>query len=176
MERRVPLLPLPRALFPVTYQLARYPRRALAALLDLLLLGSLLVEGWLLVASAAGLEVSLQEATGTTLQWEAAIGGEILLIGVLGLAWAWLAARLGGATPGKAALGLRVVGEDGAPAAMREAFVREILVKVVLQGGLSALTLGVAAVVNHALPLWDREHRTGHDRLLRTRVVDVRRP
>lgn len=158
----------------MTYQLSRYPRRACAALLDLLVLGSLLVEGWLLIASISGLTVSTNEITGSTLAWEAAIGGGVLLVGVLGAGWGWLAVRMQGATPGKAALGLRVVGEDGGGLTVRDAFLREIVVKLVLLGGLSVGSFGLVWAVNGLLPLWDREHRAGHDRLMRTRVVHAR--
>ncbi|HEX6021611.1 MAG TPA: RDD family protein [Solirubrobacter sp.] len=83
-----------------------------------------------------------------------------------------LMARTNGATPGKAALGIRVARIDGEPMTFKRAFVREALLKWGLfycLGGI--LTFGILPLADVLWPLWDEEHRALHDLPVRTRVI-----
>ncbi len=101
------------------------------------------------------------------------------------LAWAVLAAQLlsppliaaaflvrwQGQTPGKRALGLRVVGEDGAPLTFGRAVQRELVAKTFLVGVVTVLTFGIGFLANYLWPLRDPQNRAGHDFFAKTRVV-----
>jgi uncharacterized RDD family membrane protein YckC len=96
--------------------------RALAALVDLLLIFLLWVTG-LLVYSVSGDLLTQVKA----LSW----AGQLLLVaGVLAAGWSWDVAwevLWRGQTPGKRALGLRVVASDGSPVGPAESVVRNAL-------------------------------------------------
>jgi uncharacterized RDD family membrane protein YckC len=79
--------------------------------------------------------------------------------------------KTNGATIGKKATGIRVVRTDGAPMSFGFAMIREVLVKALFIGMISNLTLGLAGLLNYLWPLWDSEHRAGHDMICKTRVV-----
>lgn len=109
-------------------------------------------------------------------------GGEGFSIGALiltTLAWVvlwfiyapYLMWKTNGATIGKKACGIRVVRTDGAPMTFGFAMIREVLVKALAVNIVSNLTLGLAGLLNYLWPLWDSEHRAGHDMVCKTRVV-----
>lgn len=75
--------------------------------------------------------------------------------------------RWNGQSPGKRALGLRVVRETGEPMTFAVAVRREVLAKTIL----IVLTFGLAFIPNYLWPLWDDQNRAGHDFLAKTRVV-----
>jgi uncharacterized RDD family membrane protein YckC len=81
--------------------------------------------------------------------------------------------RMQGQTPGKRSVGIRVVRADGQPLDAQTAFRRELGVKTILLGLIALLTLLIGWLLNYLWPLWDREHRAGHDALVGTRVVQV---
>jgi uncharacterized RDD family membrane protein YckC len=72
-----------------------------------------------------------------------------------------------GQTPGKTALGIRVVRVDGRPVDLRTLLVREVVAKTVL----GAATLGIFSAVDLAVALASRDRRSLHDRIARTIVV-----
>lgn len=78
-----------------------------------------------------------------------------------------------GATPGKRALGIRVVRADGGDIGLGTAFVREPLVKGLLVNVIAS-SFAFAGLLSYLWPLWDRECRAGHDFIARTRVVKGR--
>ena len=86
--------------------------RALAWLLDLLWRMALLVALAIALGRLQGLGVGLWLLCFFALEW---------------LVPAWFEARLGGATPGKKALGLKVVRDDGAPVTLAAALTRNLL-------------------------------------------------
>jgi uncharacterized RDD family membrane protein YckC len=141
--------------------LAGVGARALAALLDLLLV--LLCWVTLLI---------LYSVEGDLLREVQALGwlGQLLLVaGVLAAGWGWdvaweLAWR--GQTPGKRALGLRVVGDDGAPVTPLASLLRNALRVVELPLGYAPAVLLVA--------LSPRRQRLG-DLVAGTLVVQERR-
>jgi uncharacterized RDD family membrane protein YckC len=69
---------------------------------------------------------------------------------------------LKGQTPGKMALGIRVVGPDGGPPGAVRAFVREVVGKF-----LSSLIL----CLGYLWMLWDEKRQCWHDKLASTVVV-----
>jgi uncharacterized RDD family membrane protein YckC len=90
-----------------------------------------------------------------------------------GVALAIALIRMDGQTPGKRAMGIRVVRADGKPLDAFTAFRRELLAKTILVTFVAAATFLLAWVANYLWPLWDREHRAGHDFLAGTRVVQA---
>jgi uncharacterized RDD family membrane protein YckC len=68
-----------------------------------------------------------------------------------------------GATPGKMALGIRVVSLDGEPLSKRQSLVR----------GLGYIPSGLVLGLGYLAMLWDAEKRCWHDRMANTRVVRV---
>ncbi|MEH3054579.1 MAG: RDD family protein [Patulibacter minatonensis] len=94
---------------------------------------------------------------------------------VPGIALAITLVRMQGQTPGKRALGLRVVRADGKPIDTVTAFRRELLAKTIIVPVVAVVTFLLAWVANYLWPVWDREHRAGHDFIAGTRVVQTPR-
>ena len=84
-----------------------------------------------------------------------------LLVALIVLGYNWLPVAAGGRTPGKQALGLVIVKQDGRVLSARDAAIR--LGGVVL----STLPLGLGFLSI----LWDRDSRAWHDRIADTDVV-----
>jgi uncharacterized RDD family membrane protein YckC len=80
-------------------------------------------------------------------------------------------ARTNGRTLGRVATGIRVIRADGSPVTFGFAMVREVLVKSLLLGLLSSLTLGLAHLLDVLWPLWDEENRALHDFVVNTRTI-----
>lgn len=117
---------------------AALPSRLLAALLDLLAQGVLLVG---LVAALAGTGAGGSAAAGE------ALGVLVIVVVLIGYPVAFETA-LRGRTPGKAALGLRAVRDDGGPIAFRQALVRGLVGAFVERPG---VTLYLGAIVTSLL-------------------------
>ena len=95
---------------------------------------------------------------------------------VTGAYFCLLTARGGprnGQTLGKQAVGIRVVRMDGAPVGIGFAFVREVLVKTLLFAYAAGFIIYIPTIVNYLWPLWDPESRALHDKIARSRVVQV---
>lgn len=163
------------------FVLATWSSRAFAYLIDGLIFGFV---AWLVllpVGVALGLTVGesaayfaraipLPESIADPTPFYVALGVQAMIPGI-GLAIALV--RMGGQTPGKRWAGIRVVRADGQPLDAQTAFRRELLVKSILLAVLALLTLFIGWLLNYLWPLWDREHRAGHDALVGTRVVQV---
>ncbi|MBJ7472662.1 MAG: RDD family protein [Solirubrobacteraceae bacterium] len=80
-------------------------------------------------------------------------------------------ARTAGQTPGRRAVGIRVMRADGRPVRFWWALYRALLVREVLFGFASLITGGLAWLVQYLWPLWDQQRRTLHDVVARSRVV-----
>jgi uncharacterized RDD family membrane protein YckC len=92
----------------------------------------------------------------------------ILCISIVALLYApAMMARTNGKTFGRMVTGIRVVRVNGQPVTFGFAFIREVLVKVLLFSILPA----VAHLVDVLWPLWDEENRALHDFIVNTRVV-----
>jgi len=98
----------------------------------------------------------------------------VIGIGIGYIVW-WLFALGHGQTPGMQIVGIRVIKDNGEPSEWAYTFLREFVVKFLLLGFLSQVTLGIAWLVDYLWPLWDRSKRvqTLHDKLLGTIVVKV---
>lgn len=90
---------------------------------------------------------------------------------LIGMIPAFFLASWNGQTPGKRALGIRVMRADGGTMDLRTAMRRELLGRTIVVNTLALLTLGIAGVANYLWPLWDQQRRTGHDAIGGTRVV-----
>jgi len=77
-----------------------------------------------------------------------------------------------GQTLGKQALGIKVVRDDGAPVATKLTLVREVLLKFIVGN----VTFGFGGLINSLWPLVDGENRALHDLVVKTHVVEARRP
>ncbi len=166
------------------FVLATWWSRAFAYLIDGLIFG---VVAWLVmlpVGVALGLTVNeaaayfsragaLPESIANPTPFYVALAVQAMIPGI-GLAIALL--RMDGQTPGKRWAGIRVVRADGAPLDAQTAFRRELLIKSILLALVALLTLFIGWLLNYLWPLWDREHRAGHDALIGTRVVQVPKP
>jgi uncharacterized RDD family membrane protein YckC len=137
---------------------AALPSRLVAAGLDLLLqLVVLLVLGGLVSAVSPGLSDAATAALGI-----------VVLVTVLVVYPVLFETLLRGRTPGKAAMGLRVVRDDGGPVGFRHAFVRGLAGAFVERPG---ITLFVAAVVTSLL---NRSNKRIGDLLAGTLVLQER--
>ena len=59
----------------------------------------------------------------------------------------------------------------GGPMTFWFAMLREVVVKALLFGFISSLTVGLASLLDVLWPLWDDENRALHDFIVDTRVV-----
>jgi uncharacterized RDD family membrane protein YckC len=142
-------------------ELAGLGARAFAYLLDLLALFLLWVLGLVLYSASGDLLRELQALT-----W---IGQLLAVAAVLATGWGWDVAwevLYAGRTPGKRALGLRVVRGDGGPVGLAESLVRNLLRAVEVPFGYAPGVLAIA--------LGPRRQRLG-DLVAGTLVVRERR-
>ena len=156
----------PRIHAPKPEELAEYPARAVAAVLDAL------------VAAALGLVVGavvyvIVVLTGGTAHHAGnVVRDNALFIGIpVGFLYApLLMARPGernGQTLGKQAMGIRVVRERLAPMDVPQGLLREALGKQAL----SAVTFGLYALADYLWPLGDAQRQAIHDKIAQTWVV-----
>lgn len=117
---------------------AGLPSRALAGLLDAALQLVLLI-GLFLLAGLAGVD---SEAAGS------AVLVLVIVIALIVYPVAFETA-LRGRTPGKAAMGLRVVRDDGGPVAFRHALVRGLVGVIVERFGITFFVAAIATMVVH---------------------------
>jgi uncharacterized RDD family membrane protein YckC len=180
-----------------TFALAGHGKRLAAALLDAIfyavVVGAAGVAGFFVGLAAAGDSGGSEGEDWEALGW-VLLGSLVgLLVGVVG--WlaltVWLVQRPGsrnGQTLGKQALGIRAARASREPIGVGTALAREILAKGLLIAITSALISGVLGFVDGgsigvlvAIAVWygpafvDDEHRTLHDRMLDTRVIDAKR-
>jgi uncharacterized RDD family membrane protein YckC/uncharacterized membrane protein SpoIIM required for sporulation len=123
---------------------------------------------WLVDAAARGVVLF---ALAIPLGGLGGVGTGALLAGLFLLEWGWFTvweALLHGQTPGKMAMGLRVVREDGGPVGWREAFIRNLL----RAADVLPFSYGIGAVAMVADP---RFRRIG-DIVAGTVVIRVRAP
>jgi uncharacterized RDD family membrane protein YckC len=123
----------------LSFEVAGLGPRALAYLVDLLLVFLLWVTALLVYSISGDLLRRLQALT---------LAGQLLAVAAVFLSgWGWDVAweTLGrGQTPGKRALGLRVVRSDGAPVGLAEALARNLLRAVEVPLGYAPAVLAVA--------------------------------
>ena len=96
----------------------------------------------------------------------------VFFVGVGSLVYApVMMGRTNGKTLGRMATGIRVVRADHQPITVGFAALREVAVKWLLVGIISALTIGLVWLVDVLWPLWDDENRALHDFVVSTRTV-----
>jgi uncharacterized RDD family membrane protein YckC len=142
--------------------------RAAAFLVDQLVIGGVTVAALLVGATAFGWErirPALERGPDhvvDALFFRHQLGLVTLSLGLcLGFAYTTLSHALAGATPGKRLFGMKVVDGQGKRPNLRDAAARSLALFV----GVTLAGLGVA------FALFDRRHRTLHDRLVGTRVL-----
>jgi uncharacterized RDD family membrane protein YckC len=153
------------------YVLAGWWRRAIAHILDMVIIGIGAVI--LLVAITAPFSVGFFASDNTGFV-ALAVGAflAIICVAVVALLYApALMARTNGRTLGRMATGIRVVRASGEPITFGFAMVREVLVKALLFGIAGGITGGIANLLDYLWPLWDEENRALHDFVVNTRTV-----
>ncbi len=165
---------------PATYELASWGRRAAATIIDSIILTVILVVLVVIPFVVFGVAAAGAESTGGSFELsdELSVGAIVLValwaifVFAVILMYAPLTmARSNGATPGKAAMGIRVVRENGQPISITYGLFREAVIKTLLIGGISQLTLGLAWLLDSLWPLWDDQKRALHDMAAKSRVV-----
>jgi uncharacterized RDD family membrane protein YckC len=141
---------------------ADYMNRVGAAVLDFLVRLGIVIPGLIVGAIAGG--------GGETGIW---IGGGIAYL--VALAYApWMIATRNGQTIGHRVTNTRIVRTDGGPVSGGMAFVREILVKLILfENILGTFTFFIGTLLNYLWPLWDDRNEALHDKMCNTRVVNA---
>ena len=130
-------------------RLASFWRRALGFALDTLVLWLLLLMFGTLSGLSPGLVATEADATALFL---------VNLFFQLGYYWLWNSL---GWSPGKRAVGLRIVGEDGRRPGPDRGFRRTV----------GSLVSGLALLVGYLWAAWDRRSQTWHDKMAGTYVV-----
>jgi uncharacterized RDD family membrane protein YckC len=96
----------------------------------------------------------------------------VFFVGIGSLVYApVMMGRTNGKTLGRMATGIRVIRANGQPITVGFAALREVAVKWLLIGIVSALTIGLVWLVDILWPLWDDENRALHDFVVNTRTV-----
>jgi uncharacterized RDD family membrane protein YckC len=163
----------PRTLAPRPADLADYPTRAMAAIVDAVIVAALQLTLGAIVFVIAVLVGDTAHEAGKLIR------GNALFIGIpVGFLYApLLMAREGehnGQTLGKQALRIRVVRERLAPMDVPVGLLREALGKQIL----GVVTAGIYLLVDFLWPLADSERQAIHDKIAQTWVVraEVRAP
>ena len=158
-----PVVPWP----PAESELAGWGRRAVAAIVDGLIIGAITVAA--LAALGAGVFGGGESGVG-----ELIVAGILgaLVFGAIALVYApAVMAKTNGKTFGKMIAGCRVVRAGNKRTDFWWSAYREVLVKGVLLGIAGSLTGGIAYLVDYLWPLWDGQNRALHDYVVDSRVV-----
>jgi len=162
---------IPTAFAPGAGQLvlAGWWRRAFAALIDGVIIGAVAFA----IMAVLGIGAFSVDSTAGFVAIGVAIFVAALVLAVVSLLYApFLMDRTNGQTLGRMATGIRVVRTDGAPMTFSWAMLREVAMKWLVIGGFgSALTFGIAPLLDILWPLWDEENRALHDFPVQTRTV-----
>lgn len=135
------------------WELSGWWRRVGALIVDLVII-------WVPLSILAGL-VGLRDSG---FQWVFAFAASSAYYMLTMSAWQ-------GQTVGKRIAGIRVVREDGKPVDMTFAFVRQIIIIMILFNTLGAVLLLIPSLLNYLWPLWDDKHQALHDKIAHSRVV-----
>jgi uncharacterized RDD family membrane protein YckC len=158
---------------PGRHVLAPWGRRAVAYVLDGIIVGVITTLIIVLITGAAG---GVGFLGGDTTGYGALLVGFLfstLIATAVALLYAplWMV-RTNGQTLGKQLLGIRVIRPDGKPIEFLYALVREVVVKTFLFAGLGgSITFGLVWLLDCLWPLWDDENRALHDMIVNSRVV-----
>ena len=153
---------------PGTFRLSGWWRRAGAAVIDGLIIGS--VAALLLIPFGIGV-ATVDSDTGTTALIGAFILTTLVFVVVAALYSPVMMSRTNGQTLGRMATGIRVIRANGQPMTFGFAFLREIVIKGLLVGIVNSITFGLASLLDVLWPLWDEQNRALHDFVVNTRVV-----
>jgi uncharacterized RDD family membrane protein YckC len=152
---------------PPEHAYAEWWRRVLATVLDSLIVGGVTLG----ILAALGLGVFGDGDGGTVELVVAGIVGVVLFAGIALFYAPVLMAKTNGQTLGKMATGCRVVRPPGKRVDFVWSAYREVLIKGLVVGIASAITGGIAYLVDVLWPLWDGQKRALHDLVVDSRVV-----
>ena len=162
---------IPAAFAPVAgrHQLSGWWRRAIAAVIDAVIIGVIS----LAIMAPLGIGAFAVDSGAGVFALIAAFVVAALVASVVALLYApVLMSRTNGQTLGRMATGIRVVRTSGAPMTFGWAMLREVAVTWILIytiGG--SVTFGLAPLLDILWPLWDEENRALHDFPVETRTV-----
>jgi uncharacterized RDD family membrane protein YckC len=153
--------------------LAEWWRRAVAYVLDAIIIGVVVTVIIVLITSAAGGVGFLGgDATGYGGLVLGLLFSTLIAAAVAVLYAPFYMARTNGQTLGKQVMGIRVVRANGQPVDFLWSVLREVIIKAVVFAGLgSSVTFGLAWLIDCLWPLWDNENRALHDLIVDSRVV-----
>jgi uncharacterized RDD family membrane protein YckC len=153
--------------------LAEWWRRAVAYLLDAIIIGVIVTLIIVIITSAAGGVGFLGgDATGYGGIVLGLLFSTLIAAAVAVLYAPFYMARTNGQTLGKQVMGIRVVRASGQPVDFLWSVLREVIIKAVVFAGLgSSITFGLAWLIDCLWPLWDDENRALHDLIVDSRVV-----
>ena len=147
-------------------ELASWLSRVGAALLDALILSiGLFVLIMLIVLAAAASDV-LGIIVGIIL----GLAAVVMYIGYGGIFMAREGAH-NGQTPGKQAVGIRVIRDNGQPFDLGHGILREFVVKILLFGWVGGFFFSIPPLLDVLWPLWDDSNRALHDMIVSTHVI-----
>ncbi len=154
------------------WRLSGWWRRAVAALIDGLVITLIAFALLAIVGGIAGIGFRVGDATGVIavilgfMLWALGASVAVLLYAPL------MMHRTDGQTLGKMALGIRVVRAKGQPISFGWAVLREVVVRWLLFNAvLGSVTFGLAPLLDILWPLWDEENRALHDFIVDSRVI-----
>ena len=159
----------PAPIGPGGVPLADYGPRAGAALIDWLIVGVATFVIYLILSAIA--------LSGDAAAIAVGLVSLVAWVGVFAVYYIVTMNRTGennGQTVGKQVLGIRVVQETGAPMDTGRIVIREVLIRGLLFGAVTFLTLGFGGIIyvlDYLWPLWDDQRRALHDMMAKTRVV-----
>ena len=152
---------------PAQEQLAEWWRRAVATLVDGVIVGAVAL--LVLAALSAGFFADGDLGTGELIV--AAILFTLVFAAIALLYAPLMMARTNGQTLGRMASGCRVVRTNGKPTGFWWSALREVAVKGLLVGIASSLTGGIVFLVDVLWPIPDPQNRALHDFVVESRVV-----
>ena len=153
--------------------LASWGRRAVAYLLDAVIVGVIVTLLIVLITGAAGGVGFLgSDATGYGALVLGLLFSTLIATAVALLYAPFYMARTNGQTLGKQLMGIRVIRANGQPVDFLWSVLREVVIKAFVFAGLgSSITFGLAWLLDGLWPLWDNENRALHDLIVDSRVV-----
>jgi uncharacterized RDD family membrane protein YckC len=161
---------------PAPGALAEYWRRALAVLLDGLIVMIFVFILFAIIGALIG-DSSDSDSDGNEALY-ALLGlaiGFLLAYPIAALLYlSTMMAATNGQTLGRLATGIRVQRADGRPIGFWWAAYREVLMKGIVLGIAGTITGGIAYLVNFLWPIWDGQNRALHDIVVDSRVVKTR--
>ena len=155
------------------YQLASWGSRALALIIDGIIIGIVSIVLFVLIGAIFGGLGSLGGDNGGVFGFLIGLFFALIPVLIVSLVYQpfWMS-RNGGATIGKQAMKITVIRTNGQQTDFGWSALRQVVVIQGLFGVLGGIfLLGIPILLDYLWPLWDEENRALHDMLVQSRVV-----